>query len=301
MHHREDDLPVDDGVRLFHQSWLPETAPRADLLFVHGFTEHSSRHARLVEPLVERGLAVHAFDLRGHGRSSGDRVWVERFSRYADDFDRIWTTIRDSARSATLEETGSPRRAPRPCFAMGFSIGGVIVGQWAIRYQRDAAGLVLIAPAVSVGRNVFPWLRRIANLASRWLPRLRLVRLGCANISSDPAVVEQFRHDPLVFHGRFPTRSGAEILRAGEELLANASQLRQPLLILQGGGDRVVEPAAAEQLGQAAGSADKTVRLYPGLFHEVHSEPSADRVLADLLDWIESHMRAARDRPPPRT
>ncbi len=148
-------------------------------------------------------------------------------------------------------------------------------------------GVILSGPAVEVGRDVFPLLRRMASAASVVWPKLRLVRLGCRFISRDPAVVEAFRNDPLAFHGRFPIRTGAEILRAAKRIQAGAGRLTSPLLILHGADDKAADPAGSRLLIARAGSTDKTLRLYEGLYHEVLSEPERDQVVADLLRWID--------------
>jgi len=167
-------------------------------------------------------------------------------------------------------------------------MGGEIAAFWAIDRQPEVTGIALSAPALSVASNVFPLLRRFAQPIARWLPRLRLVRFGCRNLSRDPSVVDAFRSDPLAFHGRFPVRTGAEILRVGPWVLDRAEAISAPLLVLQGTGDRVVDPRGADDLVRRAGSPDKTLRRYDGLFHEVLSEPEREQVFADLAGWLDA-------------
>ncbi len=118
-------------------------------------------------------------------------------------------------------------------------------------------------------------------------PWLRLGRMGCRHISRDEAVVRQFRDDPLVFHGGFPVRTGAEILRAGEVARRQSHELHVPLLVLHGTADRVATVEASRALYEQAAADDKELRLYPGLYHEVLNEPEREQVLADLIEWIE--------------
>ena len=152
--------------------------------------------------------------------------------------------------------------------------------------------MILSGPALQVRQELFPWLRRLAGVGSVLFPRLRLVRMGGRNISRDPAIVAQFRDDPLVFHGRFPVRTGAEILRAGGLARAQFEQVRTPLLILHGTADRVAAVDASQALLQRAETADKTLHLYPELYHEVFNEPEKSQVLADMIAWIDQ--RAVR-------
>src|SRR3990172_13210604 len=58
-----------DDPSIANRSWTPKTPSRALVIFVHGFTEHCGRYEHVAQALVARGVAVHALDLRGHGRS----------------------------------------------------------------------------------------------------------------------------------------------------------------------------------------------------------------------------------------
>jgi alpha-beta hydrolase superfamily lysophospholipase len=270
----EDSFPACDGLRLFERRWQPTGEPRAEVLLVHGFVEHGGRHAPTAEALARRRYGVSVMDLRGHGKSDGARCFVRSFDEYVSDlewhFDRV------------------VRRAEgKPVFVLGHSLGGLIAVLWCIRRQPMPRGLILSGPALQVRQQLFPWLRHLAGLGSMLFPRLRLVRMGGRNISRDPAIIAQFRDDPLVFHGRFPVRTGAEILRAGGLARADFEQLRVPLLILHGTADRVAAVEASQALFERAEATDKTLRLYPELYHEVLNEPEKEQVLADLIQWID--------------
>jgi alpha-beta hydrolase superfamily lysophospholipase len=276
MSHYEDHFAARDGLSLYEQSWLPVGEPRATVVVVHGVTEHSGRYARLANDLNDRGYAVHAMDLRGHGRSAGERILVRRFDEHLDDVELFL-------------ERAATRQPDKPLFLFGHSMGGAIAGLFAATRQPHVRGVILSAPAVVVGGGVFPLLRQIAGLVSAVWPTLRLVHMGCGFISRDPAAVESFRNDPLVFHGGFPVRTGAEILRAATRLQTEAKHLTLPLLVLHGTGDKVTDVRGSRLLVARAGSPDKTLRLYPGLYHELLSEPERAQVLADLLAWLDGH------------
>ncbi len=253
------------------------------MLVVHGLIEHGGRYAPTAEALARRGYAVTATDLRGHGRSEGPRCWVRAFDDYLYDLDLFFERI-------------ALRAAGKPVFLLGHSLGGLIAAWWCICRQPKLSGLVLSGPVLQVSHRLFPWLRHLAGVGSVLFPRLRLVRLGGRNISRDPAVVAQFRADPLVFHGRFPVRTGTEILRVGDLVRAAPEELRTPLLILHGTADRVAAVEASQDLFPRAGAADKTLRLYPDLYHEVLNEPEKEQVLADLLEWLDQRSFSSTTR-----
>jgi len=275
MAHHEDHFDGHDGLRLYEQSWLPDSEPEALVVLVHGFLEHSGRHSRLAGVLNDQGYAVYAMDLRGHGRSEGARVFVDSFDDYLADLERFIDRVR--------------RRQPgKPLLLFGHSMGGTIVGLFAAARQPDIQGVAMSAPAAMVGNGVFPILRRLAPFFSRWLPKLRIISMDGRSISRDPEVVASFRNDPLVFHGRFPVRTGAEIVQAAARLQEEIRNVRIPLLILQGTGDRVVCTEGARQLHMRAGCDDKTLHLYEGLYHELLSEPEKDQVTDDLVRWLNA-------------
>jgi acylglycerol lipase len=276
MAHHEDHFDGHDGLRLFEQCWLPESEPEALVVAIHGFLEHGGRHARLAGLLNDQGYGVYAIDLRGHGRSEGARVFVDSFDDYLADLELFVDRVQ--------------RRHPgKPLLLFGHSMGGTIVGLFAATRQPEIRGVAMSAPAVIVGRGVFPLLRRLASFFSRWLPKLRIVSMDGRSISRDPEVVAAFRADPLVFHGRFPVRTGAEILQAALRLQEEIRNVRIPLLILQGTGDRVVSTEGARQIHMKAGSNDKTLHLYEGLYHELLGEPEKDQVTDDLIHWFNTH------------
>ena len=113
-------------------------------------------------------------------------------------------------------------------------------------------------------------------------------------LARERQVVDRFRDDPLVFHGRFTVRVAAEILRAMKNVSNKRPALSVPLLILHGSQDRICGPAGSRALFEKAGCADKTFHLYEGFYHEVFDEPQRDRVLADLIAWLDQHVPRGR-------
>jgi acylglycerol lipase len=268
-----------DGIRLHVYRWLPDqpsdttTTPRSLVVVVHGILEHAGRYAEMAGRLNRTGIAVWAFDLRGHGRSSGSRVWINHFDRYLDDVSLVLAEARAAHPGV-------------PIFLFGHSMGGLIALQTRLAAAVRLAGLIVSAPALHVADEFVPWLRKLAAFGSRWFPWVRLARMGCSTMSRDPAVVADYRSDPLVHHGRIPTRTGAEIIRVGEETCQRAGDVKLPLLVLQGTADAVVQCQATEAFYQATGSGDKTLRLFPGLYHDLPREPEKAEICAEMANWI---------------
>lgn len=275
MPHEEGRFSGYDGLALCENRWLPEGDPAAVVVLVHGFLEHGGRHADVAAVLNRHGYAVYAIDLRGHGKSEGDRVFVKSFLEHLRDVELFLDHVRK-------QQPGRPR------FLVGFSMGGTIAASLAARGLADVRGLVLAAPAVQIGGGVFPVLRLLAGVLGRLLPRLSLVRMGFRNMSRDPEVVAQVERDPLAFHGCFPARTGAEILAATRRLEDTMEAIELPLLILHGTGDLVTDVEGSRQLHARARSTDKTLKLYDGLYHDLFHEPEKERVVADLVEWLDA-------------
>jgi acylglycerol lipase len=274
MPYSQEIISSNTGLKLFLQRWLPEGEVRAAVALVHGINEHGGRYARLAEALNRRGIAVHAIDLRGFGRSEGERGLVLNFDEFLDDAEQLL------ARTAA-DHTG------KPLFLLGHSMGGEIAVWLVIARQPKIDGLILSAPALLIGGKVFPILRHLAAFASLVWPRLRLRRMGTRFMSRDPKVIADFKNDPLVYHGKFPVRMGAEILRVIKLIRRRMETIRVPLLVMHGTRDIVTDPAGSRQLHARAASTDKTLHLYPGLYHEIFNEPEREQVIEDLIAWIE--------------
>jgi alpha-beta hydrolase superfamily lysophospholipase len=277
---REDCFPGHDRLPLFERSWLPAERPRAAIVLVHGLIEHSGCHAATALELVRQGFSVHALDLRGHGRSAGPRCDVRSFDQYLLDLDIFFERVRREAGDRSL-------------FLMGNSMGGLLIALWAILRQPQIRGLVLSGPLLALAGGLYPRLRCLTTIAAAVVPGLRVARIPFDWLARRQKVVDRFRHDPLVFHGRFTVRMAAEILRAMQKVLDNAASLSVPLLILHGSQDRICDPAGSQALYQEAGCADKTFHLYEGFYHEVFDEPERERALADLTAWLDGHLPSA--------
>jgi alpha-beta hydrolase superfamily lysophospholipase len=266
-----------DGCQLWERRWLPDRPASAVVVVVHGFVEHSGRYGDLAAALQQQGWAVYTQDLRGHGRSGGDRVWIDSFDRYLDDLKTFVDRVRQ-------------REGDKPLFLFGHSMGGAIVLRFGLLHPEGLRGVIASGPSLRVGQRVFPLLRRLAMLFSLLVPRLRVVRMGGRMLSRDQAVVDDFRNDPLVYHDRFPVRTGAEIIRAGRQMEIQAGSFQLPLLVLHGTGDVVTDPEGSRWLYAHIGSRDKALKFYEGVYHDLLHEPERSQVTADLIQWIGARL-----------
>ena len=277
MRHQEGVFAGVRKVSLYYQGWMPEGEVRAVLLVVHGLAEHSGRYMNLVNRFVPLGYAVYGIDHIGHGRSEGRRLFVERFADYLEPL----ATYADMVRSW---------QPNKPIFLVGHSMGGLIGALHLTAHQDKLAGAVLSGPSVKAPGNVPKAVILIGRALSILFPRLGLLRLEAEGVSSDPAVLKAYLDDPLVSRGKMTARLGAELLGAMVRIGVEANRITLPLLILQGGADRLVDPSGAQLLHERVSSLDKKLIVYEGFYHEVFNEPQHGRVLSDVEQWLEERL-----------
>lgn len=269
-----------DGETIFRRAWLPDGEPRAVVLVVHGLGEHSGRHERLARVLVDAGYAVHALDHRGHGRSTGRRAFVRRY-------DELLRDLHQFRQIVAAEHPGLP------LVVLGHSMGGNLAMGYVLGDDEGISALVLSAPALQPGDDFSPLMLRVAGVLGRIAPGFRAQRLSADAISRDPAVVAAYREDPLVFTGRLTAGIGAALLGAMQTFPGRYAQLRLPILVLHGTADQLAGVAGSRELERLAVHADLTAHYYDGLAHEVFNEPERERVLADLVAWLDGHVGRA--------
>lgn len=278
MKHQDGFFTGARGTNIYYQSWLPEDKPRAVLVIAHGLTEHSGRYLNVVNHFVPKGYAVYGFDHIGHGKSSGKRVYVERFEDFCDTLNIYIDMV-----CRWQPET--------PLFLVGHSMGGLISSMYSLKYQHKLTGVVLSSPALKGPDKFSPTILFVGKVMSTLLPGTGLIPLEAEGMSRDPAVMQAYLNDPLVVYpGKMAVRLGAELIQAMQRVSAEAGKITLPIFILQGSADRLVDPAGAQMLYDRVSSTDKTLNMYEGLYHEVFNEPERQQVLGDVERWLEAHL-----------
>ncbi|HEY9226458.1 MAG TPA: lysophospholipase [Gemmatimonadaceae bacterium] len=266
------------GLTLFYRSWRPSKTPRGVVVIVPGFNSHSGYYTWVAEQLVARGLAVYALDLRGRGRSDGERFYVQRFADYVADVDAFVTLAKERERGL-------------PVFLLGHSAGGVVSCLYALDRQAELAGLICESfafkvPAPDFALAVFKGLAHIA-------PHAHILRLKNEDFSRDPAIVRAMNEDQLIAHETQPTQTLAEMVRADERLEREFPRITLPVFILHGTHDKATKPSGSEQFYAAAGSSDKTIKLYDGGYHDLLNDTDREVVLGDIAGWIDARIAKA--------
>jgi acylglycerol lipase len=260
MQHLENSFKGYQGFKIYYQYWLPDGEAKAVLLISHGYAEHSGRYGNVVNYFVPRGYAVYAPDHRGHGRSDGARVEVDDFHDYVVDLKTFFDIVKK-------------KNPDKKVFLIGHSMGSVIAVAYALEYQHELAGMLN-----SSGGLLKPG-------DPPMTPPSAGKPLSAFILSRDPAVVEAYKNDPLVYHGPMPLKHSMRTMMS--TLAEQAGDIKLPVLVMAGTGGS--DGSRCQNLYDILGSQDKTLKLYPGLMHEIFNEPEHLQVMADMENFIVAH------------
>ena len=262
-----------DGVELRTYQWPAVGAPRAHLLLVHGIAEHAGRYGHVGTQLANAGIATHAYDQRGFGRSGGHRAYVDRWSQFHDDVEDRLAEVRSAAGGL-------------PVILYGHSMGGLIALGYALADPPRPLPDLLVLSAPAIDAVVPTWKRRLADILGGTMPRFAVANtFPKGGLSSDPAIETAYLADPLAVH-RTTTRLGVSLFREQDrvkEVLARGGALPITTYVLHGADDPIVPEWASRSL---EGRENVTRRVYEGLHHETHNEPNGASVIDDTIAWI---------------
>lgn len=266
------------GLKLFYRAWRPDTRARGVVVIVPGFNSHSGYYGWVAEQLLQAQLAVYALDLRGRGRSEGERFYVEKFADYVDDVSVLVAKVKS-------QEPGLP------LFILGHSAGGVVACMYALEQQAELAGLICESFAHQVPAPDFALavLKGLSHLA----PHAHVLKLKNEDFSRDPQLVAAMNADPLIAGESQPTQTVAEMVRADERLANEFGRLTLPVLILHGTHDRATKPSGSQLFYERASSTDKTLKLYDGHYHDLLNDLGRELVLGDIKAWLDARLSRA--------
>ncbi len=272
--HRTATIETRDGARLFEQSWHA-TAPRGALVIHHGLRSYSAHYGDFAAHLAARGVSTYAYDMRGHGRSSGHRATLSSFDPLLDDLDRFIASVRQ-------------REPGRPIFLLGHSVGGAVVSLYVAERRPALAGLIVLAPALRIDRSLIEL--AATPSAGALAPYAGLLETPNSAFSRDPAVVREMDADPLIYQQNGPAITGVSLLAALARVWARVDAIDVPVLGVHGTADTLTDPRGTLEFIERVRSADRRLVLYRGLFHDLLREPERGQVEQDLSRWIEARL-----------
>jgi len=265
------------GLNIFTRNWKPEGAARAVVVISHGFNSHSGQYLWAGEQFANAGFAAYAIDHRGRGKSDGERFYVDKFTDFTGDL-------------ATFIDAAKAENPGLPVYLLGHSAGGVIACGYTIENPTALAGLICesFAFKLPVPDLVLAALKGVAYLA----PHLHVFGLNNKDFSRDQAVVDSMNADPLIKGESQPAETAAEMIRADQMLEKCFDRITIPVLIMHGTEDKATRPDGSQFFYDHAGSADKTLKLYEGHYHDLLNDIDKEIVMGDIINWVNARIPA---------
>lgn len=279
MPHLETSHETPDGKKLYLQAWEPKSTRKAAVLLLHGLGEHSGRYAHLAAKMNESGIAVYTFDGRGHGKSSSPEptAYIENLEDYVKDADALFKKMKTYVGDV-------------PCFLYGHSMGGGLTVYYTLAYQPEAKGVLLSGAVLLPGDDISPLLIKASSFLSLVAPKFRALKLNSAHLSHDPQVEINYKADPLIYSKGIPARTGGELLKMIKYIEPRMHEFSLPVLIMHGDQDRLTNIEGSRLLYEKASSGDKTLKIYEGFYHEIINEVEKEKVMEDMIAWIEQRL-----------
>ncbi|KAK3326248.1 Alpha/Beta hydrolase protein [Apodospora peruviana] len=285
----EGTFDVAGGKSLYTKSWLPAGTPKANVVFVHGFSDHINRYQNLFASLAARGIAVHGFDQRGWGRSVSKPAEKGLTGPTA-------TVIADLAAFIKQHLQGSC-----PVFVLGHSMGGgealtlACDPQYHDSVVKHVRGWLLESPFIGFAKEETPsWLKILAGrLAGKLLPHKQLLHvLPPENLSTDPATVKSLAEDKLMHNtGTLEGLSG--LLDRTTALTTGAARPNGGAVRALWIGHGTVDKATSFEISNKyfdefmGDVKDKEFKVYEGWYHQLHADGKrSEKFFKDVGDWI---------------
>lgn len=261
-----------DGLEMAALGWTAET-PKAVVVLVHGHGEHINRYQHVAEAFVKAGYAMQAFDLRGHGKSAGQRGHIPSYENLMND---IADFIADAKK----------RYPALPVFLYGHSTGGNQVVNYALRSPQALKGVIATGPWLRLAFDPPAAQVFMAKLLNSITPSVSISSgLSQEALSRDPQVVSKYAADPLV-HDKISFRLYTNMVTNGLAALERAAELKIPMLLMHGSADKLTSANASREFAQKAGNL-VTLRIWDGFYHEIHNEPEKVEVIQTMIDWMD--------------
>lgn len=270
---------MNDDITFYMQGWEPQGTPKAIVCLVHGLGEHTGRYNHVGKALTDAGYALFGFDLRGHGQSGGPR----------GHFPSLQTVLNDIHNFVHFQRQNHPRL---PLFLYGHSLGGLLTLTYILQNPEGVQGVIVTGAGLRSALQEQKAKIALVKLLGSILPALSLKsELEVAGLSHDPAVVQAYVNDPLV-HDKVSLGLGKAGLDAIEVCFARASAFKPPLLIMHGGADRITYPSGSEDFAKLASQNNKdiTLKIWEGLYHEIHNEPQQAEVFKVMIEWLDRRL-----------
>jgi len=257
-------------VVIFYRLFYKE-GNKDNVVIIHGLGEHSGRYSEFLEYLTINGFNVLTYDLRGHGRSGGERGHIDKFEKYLNDTKFL------------LDSNGLKR-----VHIIGHSMGGLIAIRFAEEMSNYVKTLCVSGPLLGLNVDVSFIKRFAAKLLSCIYPSFTMDNgLDPNLLTHDKIIVDRYVNDPNV-HRRVSARWFTEVLLNMDIAREKSDAIKIPILLLHGSDDRLTSPSATDDFYKKLNFNKKRIIIYNGLYHEILNEFDKEKVYGDILTFLKT-------------
>ncbi len=262
-----------DGLDLYALQWNANEKPEAIVAFVHGHGDHCRRYDQWFSKMTARNISVLTFDYRGHGRSQGRRGVIRRFDDLLKDV-------------SLLHEKGKELFPGIPFVLYGHSMGATVVLSYILKSSSHPDLAIATSPWLQMKKPPKKWLSLFIKLGNRIAPFLTFkTGLHSSDFSTIEGYTQQRENDQFV-HCRISARLFSEVEKESTWIQTHFSDIKTPLLLMQGRGDMIMKNTATRKLNEGApGQVNYREWKYAG--HQLHNSDRSNEVMEYMIDWIK--------------
>jgi alpha-beta hydrolase superfamily lysophospholipase len=276
----ESTVETTDKTTLHVKKWTPEGSlggPKAQVVLIHGYLEHCGRYDEFGQYLKTKGIAMIAFDCRGHGKSSGRRGYVWNFAQYHLDLDAVLGQV----------------DAKIPLFVLGHSAGGLVLLDYLLTNKTknnptSFKGVVISSPFLTPANRI-PTYKIVASRILAWfvpfLPIPADEEVTAEVLTHDKQKIKEHHEDTLLLQNA-TVGWGYGVLSTQAKVLSKGKDIPLPVLFAYAGADMVADPATNKKFAAEIVSPDLTVEERKEKYHEILNEDDRTEVFALMSSWI---------------
>jgi acylglycerol lipase len=261
-----------DETRLHLVSWMPKTAPRAIVMFIHGSGDHVLRYDHWAHFFNEELIGFIGMDIRGHGKSEGKRGHGSLFQILKDI-------------GVLVDYTG--KAYPEiPQILYGHSMGANLAMRYVVTNKSTISGLISTSPWLRLVKAPSSMRQSACKLISRLAPAIPLSNgIKSRYLTENEYLVRTYHNDPLV-HDHISAQLFSDVLETGVYLLQNRHRFNIPLLIMHGTRDKIASYRASAEFARYT-SRNTCFKPWEGGYHELHNDLDKEKVFTTIGDWID--------------
>ncbi|OMJ93224.1 hypothetical protein SteCoe_3798 [Stentor coeruleus] len=252
--------------------------PKALVFIFHGMFGESNESSHVAKFLYNEGYAVLSMEQEGHGKSEGKKGAVGSYRAMAHDSMKfIHKAIKFYPDST-------------PIFLIGFSMGGTITAMLSLLKPEIISGILLLAPALGVHPEFEPFLRKIVRCLNCCCGCLKLKKFDGNLLSRNTDYIKYIEINPYTYSGKMSVRTAVNTLDGLNEIQEQVNNITVPVVLIQGGVDKIVSADMNENFIKDCKSRDAEYWFYENMFHDIYHEPEINEIMDRCVDWINSRL-----------